>query len=133
VDEATARAIGEIEGRLGGHDAEIGGLRAQASRIESGVGRVEGMLKSITGSGPQVALSSSQPATEPIDRRPSSAVARVLNGRHGLHVIYGVLLLLAVALLISAHYGKSLDELARGKTSTATSRPALIPTPETEE
>lgn len=127
MDQDVALAIGELNGRADGHDSEIGGLRAQASRIESTTGRIEGLLKQVVGSGPHV-VHQPHPGSEPNDQRPSSAVARVLNGKHGLHVIYGVLLLIAMALLISAHYGRSLDELARGKTS-AVSKPALIETP----
>src|SRR4051812_13682495 len=90
--------IGFINGRLAGHDEEIGGMREQLADIHHLVGtiagkqpRIEEKLDKVLGSAPQVALRQPTDATEPKTASIAGLVGgalQVLNKPIALHAIY---------------------------------------------
>jgi hypothetical protein len=135
MDAETSRAIGALEGRLDGHDQEIGGLRDQCSRIEKGIGNVEGMLKRAIESGPHPVMTAPQPAVEPVTSSLVGNAFKLANKPVAIHALYlGVGLVVLLWILVATTNRSASDYLPGLKSESTRSRSGItLPPPDEKD
>jgi len=91
-----------LEGRVNGHDEEIGGMRGAINEIHGMVGGINDRLDRVLGSGPQVALRQPEEATEPKTDTTLGKAERILKNPVTERLAWIAALLVVIVWLISA-------------------------------
>lgn len=130
---ACAERVAQIDDKTDGLIRDVSANRTETARL---VTAVEDLTTTIKGSGPQTALRPEQPATEPIERRHSGTISKLLSGKNTPWIITCLTILVALVIVVSAITGRPPNSLVPTWPavlgSEPTSRPALITTPEGE-
>lgn len=131
MDAETSRAIGELEGRADSHDREIGGLRDQCSRIEKGIGNVEGMLKRVVDSGPHPIVAAPQAALEPGTSSFLGHAVKLANKPIAIHALYLGVGLFVLLFVLVASTGRPVSDYLPGLKSEGSTRSGItLPPPD---
>jgi hypothetical protein len=121
-DTATAEKIGELKGEVRSLVDQMDRVVGDVGDLKETTGRIEGMLKGITGSGPHPT-----PATqrqEPIEPKHETASIGRFFSKHGTHIVYVTGLVVLGIALIAAIYDRNASSLVLpipGTANTSTS------------
>jgi hypothetical protein len=120
MDERTALMIGEINGRISGHDealTDMGGkidrIHGSVGRMEERQGRIDEKLDRVLGSGPYPIFRPAQEATERKTETFMGRVNHLLMNPKILHVLYPLLALMALAMVLSFYSGRPASDFFR--------------------